>query len=159
MPTLDWNKWADGWSAAFPKNRMWGKIRSTEHDENGNPLFRWPKKPNTSSMDPELADVLQAHRFVNPAVRSTDQDRHDEHCFCGWVGPHHGDHLVEKIEEFTGEPVETLSTADGEPVAKSDDKGENEGEDRSEDDEKEDKPEAKKDAPKKVVVKEDSDDK
>jgi hypothetical protein len=101
MPTLDWNKWASGWSAAFPKNQMWGAIRSGENDpETGEPLYRFNDKPTTQSMSPELGDVIQEHRFINPPVAENGQD---EHCFCGWVGEHWGDHYQEKLAEFAGD--------------------------------------------------------
>lgn len=107
MPTLDWNAWANGWSAAFPKNSMWGSIRSGENDpETGEPLKRFNDKPSTASMSPELADVINAHRFVAPAVVDNGQD---EHCFCGWVGDSWGVHYQEKIAAEAGDhnaPVE-----------------------------------------------------
>src|SRR6478609_5504917 len=101
MPTLDWNKWANGWSASFPKNQMWGAIRSGENDpETGEPLYRFNDKPSTSSMSPELADVMAEHRFVAPAVVDSADD---EHCFCGWVGESWGDHYQGKLSEFAGD--------------------------------------------------------
>lgn len=103
MPTLDWDKWASAWSAVFPKNQMWGKIRSGENDpETGEPLYRWDDKPNTEATDPALADVLAAHRFIFPAVQPEGQDYNDENCFCGWAGPSHGQHLQDKVDEFVG---------------------------------------------------------
>src|SRR5690349_8643946 len=98
MPTLNWNKWADAWSAIYPKNQMWGKIRSGENDpETGEPLYRWDDKPNTSDTDPALAAVVQEHRFVAPAVFPEGQPNDWENCFCGWAGDSHGDHLQEKV--------------------------------------------------------------
>lgn len=121
MPTLDWKKWSDAWSAAFPKNAMWAKVRSDENDpKTGEPLYRWDDKPDTRSTDPALADVLAAHRFVAPAV---PVDGQTEYCFCGWSGVNHGDHLQEKVNEFvvgdSGEQDTRLQKKDQkEPAAK-----------------------------------------
>lgn len=105
MATLDWNKWADAWSAAFPKNQMWGSIRSGENDpETGEPLKRFNDKPSTASMSPALADVVAAHRFVAPAVVDVvDEIANYDHCFCGWAGPDHGDHLQDALRAEVGD--------------------------------------------------------
>lgn len=119
MPTIDWNKWADAWSAAFPKNQMWGKIRSGENDpETGEPLYRFDDKPATGSMDPALADVVAAHRFVAPAVVPEDQSPDHQNCFCGWAGPEHGDHLQEKIAEHAGDHNADRVKAEKKPAKK-----------------------------------------
>lgn len=119
MATLDWNKWADAWSASFPKNQMWGSIRSGEHDpETGEPLYRFNDKPTTESMDPHLADIVAEHRFVAPAVLPEGQPADWENCFCGWNGEHHGDHLQEQLRGHVGDhvadPENTVEKADAE---------------------------------------------
>lgn len=104
MPTLNWNKWADAWSAAYPKNQMWGAIRSGENDpETGEPLYRFDDKPSVATYDAHLGDVVAAHRFVAPAEFPKDQPNEWENCFCGWAGPDHGDHLAEEVAKVEGD--------------------------------------------------------
>lgn len=116
MPTLDWNKWMSSWSAAFPKNQMWGKIRNGENDpETGEPLYAWNDKPSTQSMDPELADVLQEHRFVSPAVVDSADE---EHCFCGWAGANWGDHYTEQVAAHAGDHNAPVENEDAEETGR-----------------------------------------
>lgn len=97
MPDFNWDKWNLGWAVGLPKNEMWAKVRTGQTDDRGEPTFQYESKPDTSSADPKIADVLAAHRFANPAVTDTPMD---EHCFCGWSGDVHADHLAEAVEAF-----------------------------------------------------------
>ena len=97
MAVFDWDKWNIGWSFGLPKNEMWAKIRDGKNDESGKPTFRYEEKSDTSSADPIVAGVIAEHRFVSPAVSSTPED---EHCFCGWSGENHVDHLHDKVVAF-----------------------------------------------------------
>ena len=101
MANFDWDKWNLGWALGLPKNQMWAKIRDGKNAKSGEPTFQYEEKPDTSSADPKLADVLAEHRFISPAVGAV---RDSEHCFCGWAGADHVQHLKERIEAFLNPP-------------------------------------------------------
>lgn len=46
--------------------------------------------------DAKTADVLAEHRFTNPAVGAPNS----EHCFCGWVGGDHAEHVEQQVAFF-----------------------------------------------------------
>lgn len=49
-----------------------------------------------SNADAETHTFLAAHRFTVPPVEVPNS----QHCFCGWVGESHSDHLLEEIHNF-----------------------------------------------------------
>lgn len=91
---IDWDKWNLGWATGLPKNQMWAKIRSGKTDESGEPIFQYEEKADTTSLDGAVGGVLAEHRFISPATTDTPGD---EHCFCGWTGTDHADHLGEEV--------------------------------------------------------------
>lgn len=125
---IDWDKWNLGWATGLPKNQMWSKVRSGKTDDKtGEPIFQYEEKEDTSSIDGAVGDVLAEHRFVAPMVTTVPGD---EHCFCGWTGPDHADHLEEKVALFCSvtpdqvveseETVEPKKAAKKAPAKKSD---------------------------------------
>lgn len=98
MPKIDWDKWNKGWAFGLPKNQMWGKIRDGGNNAAGEPTYSYQSNPNHDSADPKLADVLAEHRFVVPMIGSIPGN---EHCFCGWSGSVHADHLRSEVENFS----------------------------------------------------------
>jgi hypothetical protein len=111
MAEFDWDKWNQGWSLGLPKNEMWSKIRSGKNDESGEPIYLVESAPNVESSDPVLAGVIAEHRFVTFSGDDLN------HCFCGWSGESHGDHLFEKVVEFTGQgSAEPVTEPVEEPV-------------------------------------------
>jgi hypothetical protein len=109
MADFNWDKWNLGWAVGLPKNEMWAKIRTGKNDESGEPTFQYEVKPDTSSIDPRVTDILAEHRFVDPAVTDTPEE---EHCFCGWSGEVHVDHLTAEVEQFVSPaPVEVPKKA------------------------------------------------
>lgn len=103
---IDWDKWNLGWAAGLPKNQMWAKIRSGKNDKNGEPTFQYEGKADKSSLDGAMGSVLADHHFIAPAVESVVGA---DHCFCGWTGADHADHLQEQVARFCSAvtPAET----------------------------------------------------
>lgn len=108
---IDWDKWNLGWATGLPKNQMWAKIRSGKTDERGEPIFQHEEREDTTSIDGAVGDVLAEHRFVSPAIAVVPGD---EHCFCGWTGKCHADHLDEKVALFCSVTPDRVVEADGE---------------------------------------------
>lgn len=69
MPTIrfDWDKWTRSQWFGFPKNRMWGKVRNSGHDESGQPTKQYTGEvvgSNPESLDTGIGDLARDHRFT-----------------------------------------------------------------------------------------------